>query len=78
MSDVYPLINGWVGYGSGAEILLRDDEPIDPEHPLVKERPELFTSPPPSEPEPGRRSPGRLTPSRNKPKPAAGNESIDG
>lgn len=44
MSKVYPLIDGFVGYGDkGAELLLRSDEAVDSSHPLVKERPELFT-----------------------------------
>ncbi len=45
MSAVLPKIDGWVGYSDGAEALLRTDEPWDSEHPLVKERPELFDTP---------------------------------
>ncbi len=46
MSIVYPTIDGWVGYGEGAEMLLRTSTPLDSRHPLVKERPELFTTSP--------------------------------
>jgi hypothetical protein len=66
MSQVYPTLNGWVGYGDGADILLRDDVPLDADHPVVQERPELFR---PAEPE--RRGPGRPPGAKNKPKPAA-------
>lgn len=45
MSAVYPIIDGFVGYGNHIEALLRSDESWDSEHPLVKERPELFTKP---------------------------------
>jgi hypothetical protein len=60
MSQVYPRINGWVGYGDGAEILLRDNVPLDSGHPLVKERPELFQATEPTEPA----TPPEQTPSR--------------
>ncbi len=46
MSIVYPTIDGWVGYGEGAEMLLRTNTPLDSRHPLVKERPDLFTASP--------------------------------
>lgn len=42
MSTVFPNIDGWVGWTGGREILLRSDEAWDSDHPLVKERPELF------------------------------------
>jgi hypothetical protein len=42
MSTVFPLIDGWVGYGDRQEFLLRSDEPLATDHPLVLERPELF------------------------------------
>ena len=44
--QVSPLIDGWVGYGDGASILLETGTPIDADHPVVAERPELFTKPP--------------------------------
>lgn len=37
-----PLIDGWVGYGDGASILLATGTPVDSDHPVVVERPELF------------------------------------
>jgi hypothetical protein len=45
MSTVNPLIDGWVGYGDGSSILLETGTPIDANHPVVLERPELFTQP---------------------------------
>lgn len=54
MSTVRPAIDGFVGYGDGLEALLRSDEDWDADHPLVRERPELFTAP---EPEPVKRQP---------------------
>jgi hypothetical protein len=50
MSQVYPLLDGWVGYGDGASILLETGTPVDADHPVVQERPELFTKPPAEEP----------------------------
>lgn len=47
MSTVYPKINGFVGYGHGLEARLDESEPWDSRHPLVRERPELFTAPEP-------------------------------
>jgi hypothetical protein len=59
MSTVNPLIDGWVGYGDGSSILLETGTPIDADHPVVQERPELFTQPEkPAEKAPAR-SPGR-------------------
>lgn len=54
MSQVYPTIDGWVGYGDGSSILLETGTPIDSEHPAVKARPELFTKPPAEERKAGR------------------------
>lgn len=45
MSQAFPLIDGFVGYGDGLEAQLRTDEPWDAEHPLRVARPELFTEP---------------------------------
>lgn len=59
MSQVYPLLSGWVGYGGGAELLVRENEPLDSEHPLVLERPELFTAADP--PKRGQRPAARKT-----------------
>lgn len=42
MSQVRPLIDGWVGYGEGASVLLETGTPIDSDHPVVLARPELF------------------------------------
>ena len=42
MSQVRPLIDGWVGFGDGASVLLESGTPIDADHPVVLERPELF------------------------------------
>jgi len=42
MSQVRPLLDGWVGYGNGASILLETGTLIDSDHPVVVERPELF------------------------------------
>lgn len=50
MSQVTPKIDGWVGYGDGASILLESGTPVDADHPVVKERPELFDAPPAPEP----------------------------
>ena len=44
MSQVYPTIDGWLGYGDGASILLQTDTPLDADHPAVLARPELFVS----------------------------------
>ncbi len=53
--QVFPLIDGWVGYGDGASVLLETGTPIDVDHPVVVERPELFTKPPaPAAPKPGK------------------------
>jgi len=53
--QVFPLIDGWVGYGDGASVLLETGTPIDADHPVVTERPELFTKPPaPAAPKPFR------------------------
>lgn len=46
MSQVFPLIDGFVGYGDGLEAQLQTDVAWDVEHPLVVARPELFTEPP--------------------------------
>ena len=54
MSTVVPLIDGWVGYGDRLELRISPEEPIDADHPLVKERPELFEAP-----ESPKRGPGR-------------------
>lgn len=48
MSAVYAAMAGFAGYSGGAVFLNPGDE-WDSEHPLVVERPNLFTSP---EPEP--------------------------
>jgi hypothetical protein len=37
-----PLIDGWVGYGDGASVLLESGTPINSDHPVCVERPELF------------------------------------
>jgi hypothetical protein len=50
MSQVFPLIDGFVGYSEGREAQLRTDEPWDTDHPLYAERPELFTEPAADEP----------------------------
>jgi hypothetical protein len=42
MSQMRPLIDGWVGYGDGASILLETGTLIDSEHQVVVERPEFF------------------------------------
>lgn len=42
MSQMRPLIDGWVGYGDGASVLLETGTPIDSSHQVVVERPELF------------------------------------
>jgi hypothetical protein len=44
MSQMRPLIDGWVGYGDGASILLETGTLIDSDHPVVLARPELFES----------------------------------
>lgn len=46
MSKVYPRFTGWVGYGQGAELFVREDMPLDADHALVVERPELFADHP--------------------------------
>jgi hypothetical protein len=56
MSQVFPLIDGFIGYSEGREAQLRTDEAWDAEHPLVKERPELFVKPEAGPP--ARRAPG--------------------
>jgi hypothetical protein len=75
MSQVYPVLNGFVGYGSG-DILLNDNVPLDSEHPVVKARPELFV--PAELEETARRGPGRPPGAKNKPKPAVEDEGTDG
>ena len=50
MSQVYPLMDGFIGYGDGASIQVETGTPIDADHPVVVERPELFTKPPAEEP----------------------------
>lgn len=50
MSMVTPKIDGWVGYGDGASILLETGTPIDAGHQVVKDRPELFDMPPAEKP----------------------------
>lgn len=46
MSQVYPLIDGFIGYGDeGASIQVETGTPIDSDHPVVVARPELFTKP---------------------------------
>ena len=53
--QVFPLLDGWVGYGDGASILLETGTPIDKDHPVVVERPELFSKPPaPAQPKPSK------------------------
>lgn len=52
MSQVFPLIDGFIGYGDGLEAQLRSDEPWETTHPLVVERPEVFTAPEPDAPRP--------------------------
>lgn len=48
-----PLIDGWVGYGDGASVLIETGTPIDSDHPVVVERPELFEAiDPPAAPAP--------------------------
>lgn len=47
MTGRHPTMSGWVGYGDGQEILLRVDQPLNEDHPLVVERPELFRQPEP-------------------------------
>lgn len=54
MSQVFPRIDGFIGYGDGLEAQLRTDQPWDDTHPLVVERPEVFTDP---EPKPRTRKP---------------------
>lgn len=39
---VRPKLDGWVGYGDGASILLETGTPITSDHAVVRERPELF------------------------------------
>lgn len=55
-AQVFPLIDGFLGYGdAGASIQLETGTPIDADHSVVVERPELFTKPPaPATPKPGR------------------------
>lgn len=72
MSDMFPVLDGWAGFGELGEALLRSNEAWDSDDPRVRARPELF-----KEPElgpPVRRGPGRPPGSRNKPK----DESADG
>ena len=45
MSQVFPLIDGFIGYGNGLEAQLRTDEAWDTDHSLYVERPEVFTEP---------------------------------
>lgn len=42
MSQVRPLIDGWIGYGNGASVLVETGILMDADHPVVTERPELF------------------------------------
>jgi len=46
MSKMRPIIDGWIGYGDGASMLVETGVPLDADHPLVKERPELFVAVP--------------------------------
>lgn len=57
MSQVKPKIDGWVGYGDGASILLESGTPIDADHRVVAERPELFEAPSAEMPAPRRAKP---------------------
>jgi hypothetical protein len=66
MSQVYPTIDGWIGYGDGASVLVSTGEPMDSDHPLVKQRPELFVPAGDETPSPKRR--GRPVGSKNRPK----------
>lgn len=60
MSTVNPLIDGWVGYGDqGASILLETGTPIDANHAVVAERPELFAKPEKPQQDKNVRGPGR-------------------
>lgn len=52
MSQMRPTIDGWVGYGDGASILLETGTPIDADHPVVLARPELFEAIAPPAPAP--------------------------
>ncbi|GAB1642538.1 hypothetical protein [Krasilnikovia sp. MM14-A1259] len=54
--QVFPLIDGFIGYGDGASIKVETGTPLDADHPVVVERPELFTKPPTEEPKRGGRS----------------------
>ncbi len=65
MSQVRPKIDGWIGYGDGASVLVATGTPLDSDHPVVLERPELFEKIDKPAPAPVKRSPGRP------PKPAA-------
>jgi hypothetical protein len=74
MSQVYPVLNGFVGYGDG-DILLNDNVPLDSEHPVVKARPSCSSRPS------WRRRLGaaqRPPGAKNKPKPAVEAEGTDG
>lgn len=42
MSQVRPLIDGWIGYGKGASFLVETGTLLDADHPVVLARPELF------------------------------------
>lgn len=46
MSTVYPAILGFAGYGDGHDAFLHPDDEWDDSHPLVQERPDLFTAAP--------------------------------
>lgn len=54
MSKVRPIIDGWIGYGAGASILVESGIMLDSDHPVVKERPELFVAVPEGAKRPGR------------------------
>jgi hypothetical protein len=63
MSKVTATYDGYVGV-EGVPVLVTSGDEYDSEHPLVQNRPELFTEP--------RRAPGRPLGSRNKDKPSDG------
>ena len=75
MSDVFPLIDGWAGFGDLGEKLLTTGQAWDSEDPRVRARPDLFTEPPVAEPV--KRGPGRPPGARSKPKAPEG-EVTDG
>lgn len=61
MSEKVSTIDGWVGYGDGADILLQVGQRLDASHPVVIDRPELFE-------DPAEETPQRKVPARAKPK----------